>query len=536
MSSLKPVTSRFSSTSTLVNPIPDFEGTAIEQEHKTHFLYLLSFFGRAPVHENYFRSWCLSKRPTWTNIFFSRSGWDTSKFGDLLDELENAFLGSMSGSWWNFEFLLTDGARESLQDNLGKEKRGYIIELSSLLGAHLGYLGPFKLLSSDEQNILQHIDSCIQQDRRLFEGIVDEPSISPTTTYLFANTYQNAGRLTDAERLFEVTMRGEALRSGKEEPRLLFLSECLGLNYMMQGHYNKAEQVFKKNIAGKVKTFGPEHLSTLESMENLANCFKNRGRYAKAEDQFLRILSRVKNPWPSLRNNLAILRCEQGRWVEAEEIFEELVEEQTAKLGVKHPDTLSTMHNLATLYSDLDKVDEAESLARTTLDEKLNHLGPDHPDIFSTIKVVAMLHLRREDPHEAERMLLAALESSEYALGRDHPETLSLMDGLVVVYLEMGQIVKAAYLGQRAFFLSAVRYGSKHPDTLGIVQNLAFAHQLVSDFDAAEGLYTEILREDTTAKYIQIKCTTDNLLDIYYRQGRLKEADQLKERMGNRQF
>lgn len=144
-----------------------------------------------------------------------------------------------------------------------------------------------------------------------------------------------------------------------------------------------------------------------------------------------------------------------------------------------------------------------------------------------------MLHLKREEPQIAERMLLNALKSSENALGRDHPETLSIMDGLVVVHSEMVQIVKAAYLGQRAFFPSAVQYGSKQPDTLVIVQNLAFVHQLIGDFNTAEGLYTEILRGGTTAKYIQIKCTLRNLVEMYHGQGRLREAHQLRKKMEN---
>ena len=525
------VTSRFSSTSTLVNPIPDFEGTSTEQEHKTHFLLFLSLFGHAPVHESYFRSWCLSGRPTWTDLFFSNGSWDTFKFGDVLDEFEAVFIGSISGSSWDFKFQLTNDTRSRLQDYLAEDRRDYVIELSFLLAAHLEYLGPFKLLSTDERHIIQHLDSCITQDHLLFEEIGDNSLIPPKTTCLFAHAYQDAGRFKDAHRLFKVAMDCESLRSGKEQPRFLFLSECLGLNYMVQGQYEDAEQVFKANIASKAKIFGPEHLSTLESMENLANCFKNRGRYAEAEDQFLRILSRAKQSWPSLRNNLAILRSEQGRWIEAEELFEELLEERTAELGMRHPDTLSTMHNLATLYSDLGKIDKAESIARTTLEQKLIYLGPDHPDVFSTIKVMAMLHLRREEPHEAERMLVPALESSQNILGHDHPETLSIMDGLVVVHLEMGQIVKAADLAQRAFALSAARYGPRHPDTLGIIQNIAFCHQLMSEYDVAEDLYREVLREDAATKYVQVECATHNLMEIYRKQGRLEEAKRLKKRL-----
>lgn len=55
------------------------------------------------------------------------------------------------------------------------------------------------------------------------------------TTYLFARAYQDAGRFEDAHKLFKVTMKRESLTSGKQQPRFLFLSECLGLNYMMQG-------------------------------------------------------------------------------------------------------------------------------------------------------------------------------------------------------------------------------------------------------------------------------------------------------------
>ena len=189
------------------------------------------------------------------------------------------------------------------------------------------------------------------------------------------------------------------------------------------------------------------------------------------------------------------------------------------------------MHNLAALCSDLGRIDKTESIVWTTLKQKLICLGPDHPDVFSTIKIMAMLHLKREEPHEAERILVPALKSSQNILGHDHPETLSIMDGLVVIYLETGQIVKAVNLTQHAFALSAARYGPRHPDTLGIVQNIAFCHQLMSEFDVAEDLYKEVLCEDTAAKYVQIECATHNLMEIYYKQGRVEEANQLKERM-----
>lgn len=147
MYSLEQVTSQSSSTSTLVNPIPDFEGTPTEQEHKTHFLHLFCVFGRVPVHQSYFRSWCLKEpRPAWTNIFFSNSDWDTSKFGDVLDEFQSLYLGSMSGSWWNFEFLLAEDARDRLLTCLGEEETRLCRGIVFPIGRSFEHSWPFQPL------------------------------------------------------------------------------------------------------------------------------------------------------------------------------------------------------------------------------------------------------------------------------------------------------------------------------------------------------------------------------------------------------
>lgn len=48
--------------------------------------------------------------------------------------------------------------------------------------------------------------------------------------------------------------------------------------------------------------------------------------------------------------NLALTYRDQGRWKEAEELGEQVLESRKRMLGHKHPDTLASMNNLALTY------------------------------------------------------------------------------------------------------------------------------------------------------------------------------------------
>jgi hypothetical protein len=49
-------------------------------------------------------------------------------------------------------------------------------------------------------------------------------------------------------------------------------------------------------------------------------------------------------------NNLSLTLWNQGRWKEAEELFEQVMETRKRVLGAMHLDTLTSMNNLALTY------------------------------------------------------------------------------------------------------------------------------------------------------------------------------------------
>ena len=61
-------------------------------------------------------------------------------------------------------------------------------------------------------------------------------------------------------------------------------------------------------------------------------------------------------------NNLAALYYVQGKYQEAESLYQRALEIRERILGPEHPDTACSLNNLAALYDVQDKYQEAEPL------------------------------------------------------------------------------------------------------------------------------------------------------------------------------
>ena len=77
--------------------------------------------------------------------------------------------------------------------------------------------------------------------------------------------------------------------------------------------------------------------------------------------------------------NLASTYRNQGRWDAAEELEVQVMETSKKKLGVDHPDTLTSMANLASTYRNQGRWDAAEELFMQVMETSKKKLGVDHP-------------------------------------------------------------------------------------------------------------------------------------------------------------
>ena len=77
---------------------------------------------------------------------------------------------------------------------------------------------------------------------------------------------------------------------------------------------------------------------------------------------------------------MANLYKNQGKYEEAEPLYQRALAIKERVLGEEHPDTAGSLNNLALLYADQGKYEEAEPLYQRALAIYERVLGEEHPD------------------------------------------------------------------------------------------------------------------------------------------------------------
>jgi tetratricopeptide (TPR) repeat protein len=76
---------------------------------------------------------------------------------------------------------------------------------------------------------------------------------------------------------------------------------------------------------------------------------------------------------------LALLYYSQGKYKEAEPLYQQALALRQKLLGDDHPDVATSLNNLAGLYKSQGKYNEAEPLYQQALNICEQRLGVDHP-------------------------------------------------------------------------------------------------------------------------------------------------------------
>lgn len=92
---------------------------------------------------------------------------------------------------------------------------------------------------------------------------------------------------------------------------------------------------------------------------------------------------------------LGILYADQGKFQEAEAMYERALEGYEKALGRDHTPTLSTVNNLGLLYEAQGKLREAEAMYKRALEGYEKVLGPTHPKAHAVTRNLQLLHSSR---------------------------------------------------------------------------------------------------------------------------------------------
>ncbi|KAF8518819.1 hypothetical protein BU17DRAFT_90595 [Hysterangium stoloniferum] len=283
--------------------------------------------------------------------------------------------------------------------------------------------------------------------------------------------------------------------------------------------------------------------------ERSAYVYTQAGKWLNAE--FLRIQV-VENREQSLgtehpdtltaRDNLAVIYHQLGRWTDAEQLQVQVLEASEQILGTEHPDTLSTRANLAATYHQLGRWTDAEQLEVQVLEASEQILGPEHPNTLTARANLAITYHQLGRWTDAEKLRVQVLEASERILGTEHPDTLRARANLAGTYCQLGRWTDAEQLEVQVLEAREHILGTEHPDTLRARANLAFtccqlgrwtdAEQLqLGKWTDAEQLQVQVLEardQILGTEHPDTLTARANLAGTYHQLGRWTDAEQLQ--------
>jgi len=231
-------------------------------------------------------------------------------------------------------------------------------------------------------------------------------------------------------------------------------------------------------------------------------------------------------------NNLAVIYQAVGQLSEALPLFKQGYALRQEILGAEHPETLISLNNLAVIYHVIGKLSKALSLSENGYRLRKELLGDKHPDTLASLINLATLY------QDVGRLLEAlSLFEQGYALykeilGPEHPETLISLNNLAFSYQDVGRLSEALPLFELSYARSREILGEKHPQTLISLHNLAAIYQSVGRFSEALPLYERgyVLRQEVLGtKHPDTLKSLNNLAGIYQNVERFSEALSLFE-------
>jgi eukaryotic-like serine/threonine-protein kinase len=158
------------------------------------------------------------------------------------------------------------------------------------------------------------------------------------------------------------------------------------LVYRLQGDTDAAEPLFLESIAGLRSELGNMHVELARMLNNYSILLNDKGRYQESADFISEALNINRTVTGDVNTdvmrdmtNLAANKVYLGQIAEADSLFARAQELANQLLPPTHSVRATIMNNRASLLIMLDKPVEAEALYNDVIDLRLQTVGENHP-------------------------------------------------------------------------------------------------------------------------------------------------------------
>jgi tetratricopeptide (TPR) repeat protein len=289
-------------------------------------------------------------------------------------------------------------------------------------------------------------DAAVRAEREL-QG---RPEMLAATLSVLGDFHTTLGEWSAADSLLS---RAQDIQEGLFDDPSIDLATTLGRRgrlYRTRGDHERAEAALQRALQLHRALLGPRHLETLRVRRELAILRRQQERWEESEDLAREILGamseedRAVSPFAlETETDLGYALFQQARFDEAIEILRPTLDRQRAIFGEIHASTLFTIRALGSAHRDRGDLDEAEALYREALRIARTLYGEEHQETERAIFVLALVLQRKEELAEAETYARQSLALTERIHGPDHFERWAVIGLIGTIRLDRGDEAEA---------------------------------------------------------------------------------------------
>ena len=150
-------------------------------------------------------------------------------------------------------------------------------------------------------------------------------------------------------------------------------------------------------------------------------------------------------------------------------------------------------NDLASNFRMQGKFDEAEELYQQALSLWIREYGPNHLQVSKAYNNLANLYENQGRYEEAELLYLQALSLREQLLEPTHPQIAIVQFNLAILYLNLKRFIDAEVFFERALHIWEQAFGPEHVDVLSALDGLACTNRMLGNYEKAEQIYLQAL-------------------------------------------
>ena len=277
----------------------------------------------------------------------------------------------------------------------------------------------------------------------------------------------------------------KALKADRWDEAIARAEELLALRTRVQGpkHFETVNAEWRLKTLRRVAPMPHEDRVAYQSantMNEQAETLNAQGKYAQAQPLFekaleirRRLLTDDHPDTAASYNNLAVNLNAQGKYAQAQPLFEKALEIRRRLLTDDHPDTATSYNNVAVNLNAQGKYAQAQPLYEKALEIRRRLLTDDHPDTATSYNNLAVNLNAQGKYAQAQPLFEKALEIRRRLLTDDHPDTAVSYNNLAVNLNAQGKYAQAQPLYEKALEIRRRLLTDDHPDTAASYNNVA---------------------------------------------------------------